>query len=120
MDHPSVNPKKVKDDNKGFAEKIIAEKPEVKIVVLGHIHFTDLRKMEGEKGYANTGTWLKNVKASKDSKDCLLKTSPSPLPYVKISKERESNENGEDIALVELKYYRGIFQDQIIKVRVGP
>jgi UDP-2,3-diacylglucosamine pyrophosphatase LpxH len=118
LDHPNVEPKKVKDDNRGFAEKIMEEKPEVKIVVLGHIHFTDLIKMAGEKGYANTGTWLKKVRASKDSKDCLLKTSPSPLPYVKISKALESNEDGEDIALVELKYYRGMFQDQMIKVRV--
>jgi UDP-2,3-diacylglucosamine pyrophosphatase LpxH len=122
LDHPNVDPTKVKNDNKGYAEEIMDEFPNVKIVVLGHTHFRDLRPGSGESdwAYANSGTWLKEITASKDSENCLLKSKPSPLPYIKISKEAREGENeeGEDKALVELKYYRGNFAHQLVKVKL--
>ena len=95
---------------------MIKKSNKFKIVVLGHNHFSHLEpKTSGvsEWGYANTGTWLKKVKASTDSKNCFLKSKPSALPYVKISKEK-----GQDKALLELKYFRGTFQDQLLKVKL--
>ena len=113
LDHESVDPNKVREYNREKAKEIIDESIRFKIVVLGHTHFRDLRPNSGESNWAtaNTGTWLREIKASKDSKKCSLTTKPSPLPYVKISKE-----DGDNKALVELKFFRGNLRHRMVKV----
>jgi hypothetical protein len=115
LDHESVDPNKVRKYNRKKSKEIIDEKSRVKIVVLAHTHFRDLQPNSGESDWAtaNTGTWLREIQASKNSGKCVLKTKPSPLPYVKISKER-----GENKALVELKFYRGKLRHRMVKVNL--
>jgi UDP-2,3-diacylglucosamine pyrophosphatase LpxH len=88
--------------------------PQRKIVVFGHTHIHDLQPPQpySQWAYANSGTWLDDI-THDSSEGCQLKSSPSTLPYVKISKE-----NGEDIALVELKFFRGNSEDRLVKVRL--
>ena len=88
--------------------------PRRKIVVFGHTHIHDLQPPQpySQWAYANSGTWLDDI-TSDSSKGCQLKSSPSALPYVKISKEK-----GEDIALVELKFFKGTSKDRLVKVRL--
>lgn len=79
-----------------------------------HTHIHDLQPPQpySQWAYANSGTWLDDI--THDSSDgCQLRSSPSSLPYVKISKEE-----GEDIALVELKFFRGTSEDRLVKVRL--
>jgi UDP-2,3-diacylglucosamine pyrophosphatase LpxH len=113
LDHESVDPEKVREYNRDKAKEIIDDSPRFKIVVLGHTHFRDLQPNSGESSWAtaNSGTWLREIQAGKDSKGCSLSTKPSPLPYVKISKEE-----GEDKALVELKFYRGNLRHRTVRV----
>jgi UDP-2,3-diacylglucosamine pyrophosphatase LpxH len=89
--------------------------PQRKIVVFGHTHIHDLQPPQpySQWAYVNSGTWLDDINL--DSSDgCQLKSSPSKLPYVKISKEE-----GEDIALVELKFFKGTSKDRLVKVRLS-
>lgn len=115
LDHESVDPEKVREYNRGKAKEIIDDSPRFKIVVLGHTHFRDLQPNSGESSWAtaNSGTWLREIQAGKNSNKCSLTTKPSPLPYVKISKE-----DGEDKALVELKFYRGNLRHRTVRVRL--
>ena len=88
--------------------------PQRKIVVFGHTHIHDLQPPQpySQWAYANSGTWLDDITYD-SSEGCQLKSSPSNLPYVKISKEK-----GEDIALVELKFFKGTSEDRLVKVRL--
>ena len=118
LDHPSVDPAQVKKNAEESAKSITDNSdmsPRVQVVVFGHTHLRDLQPLKGEAtwAYANTGTWLSDIKASKDSSGCHLTETPSDLPYVKISKE-----DGEDNALVELKYFRGNLRHRTVKVRL--
>jgi hypothetical protein len=63
-------------------------------------------------GLTPTRTWLDDI-THDSSEGYRLKSSPSNLPYVKISKEM-----GEDIALFELKFFEGILKDRLVKVRL--
>jgi hypothetical protein len=115
LDHKSVDPSKVRKHSRDKGKEIIKKSVKVKIVVLAHTHFRDLSPNSGESNwaYANSGTWLREIQASKDAKRCRLRTKSSPLPYVKISKEK-----GENKAIVELKFFRGNLRHRIVKVRL--
>jgi len=88
--------------------------PSYKIVVFGHTHLHDLQPPQpySSWAHANTGTWIDDIEFS-PSNGCTLTSSPSHLPYVKISKQE-----GEEIALVELKFFSGNSADRLIKVRL--
>jgi UDP-2,3-diacylglucosamine pyrophosphatase LpxH len=88
--------------------------PPRKIVVFGHTHIHDLQPPQpySQWAYANSGTWLDDI-THDSTEGCQLRPSPSSLPYVKVSKEK-----GEDIALVELKFFRGTPEDRLVKVQL--
>jgi UDP-2,3-diacylglucosamine pyrophosphatase LpxH len=112
-----IDPKKINRNELEEAHKIIDDNkriPQRKIVVFGHTHIHDLQpsQLYSQWAYANSGTWLDDI-IFDSTQGCQLKSSPSNLPYVKISKEK-----GEDIALVELKFFKGRQKDRLIKVRL--
>jgi UDP-2,3-diacylglucosamine pyrophosphatase LpxH len=116
LKHKSVDPLKVRKSNEEAAKEIIDNSQGIqptRIVVFGHTHFRDLqpRSAESDWAYANTGTWLDEIQAGRTASGCSLTTSPSPLPYAKISREKDANK-----VLVELKFYRGNLAHRVVRV----
>ena len=102
-----TRPEVVRDTARGAAQQLQndpARRPPVRILVTGHTHLEELvpRSGETDRAYANTGSWFRRVRAGQNSTGCVLTVSPSKLPYVRVSRERDANR-----ALVELLYFSG-------------
>jgi UDP-2,3-diacylglucosamine pyrophosphatase LpxH len=112
-----IEPSSVKANELKEALKIINDTSKIssyKIVVFGHTHLHDLQPTQpySSWAHANTGTWIDDITFS-STNGCTLTSSPSHLPYVKISKQE-----GEEIALVELKFFSGNSADRLVRVRL--
>jgi len=112
-----IDPSNIRASELAVAQGILNDAsriPRYKIVVFGHTHLHDLQppQLYSSWAHANTGTWIDdNVFTSTNG--CQLTSSPSHLPYVKISKQE-----GEEIAIVELKFFSGNSPDRLLRVRL--
>jgi len=112
-----IEPSSIRANELDEAREIINDAtriPSYKIVVFGHTHLHDLQptQLYSSWAHANTGTWIDDI-VFDSSNGCQLISSPSHLPYVKISKQK-----GEDIAIVELKFFSGNSADRLLRVRL--
>ncbi len=89
----AVHPKYEKN-----AKRVLATRPDVKIVVMGHTHITEWRRFKDGKLYFNTGTWNQVP-----SIDAALHKSITNLTYVSI----EVNEKKGTITNAFLNVWQG-------------
>ncbi|MFC1855332.1 metallophosphoesterase [Thermodesulfobacteriota bacterium] len=120
-----IDPKQINEDERNAALEKMDElnkaggRDRVRIVLYGHTHIKDIHPKEGpvRRAYANTGTWLRDIKYKQDYfKGCTLTASPSDLPFVKVSAYIDSD--GKRYAFMELKTFRdlGLFGSVLVEL----